>query len=1036
MSSLSAIPLATHTADTGDDPRGLIVDGNDALPVLDRLGIQAEPQQFPDKVNRALDDTSTFAAPQTASQIEDRNPRIIDDVSKQPVAKGDVDLEMEKLKRKTEKHELIYQTTDNIIAVLNDLSEVHEIARAASIVVSGIYQIITARHKQNKEIVALYDVMLATYKIAVEKDALNEGGDFSELFDEIVWQSEECYVFLSNYAIKGRLSQVMDFWDTSSKIADFNRAFEGLQRRFVSNQVEVTTVTLLSMQKVVASIGESPITFFTLEIGLTAYVLSAGAETTTSPIFLTTVGTKVSLPLGNPSRLAAFIRFDRSLYNNAGTFVKDLAYLLGRFDERFEKPIAEVMDRSPQISQNTELHTQVTKLLINPLRGLGSEIAKEGRIVILADGIDECSRRDRTETNFREQLLELFRRNIFQSLPFLRFVLASRPEEDIVRYLEDCAHIHPFPLDHNSPETKSDILYFLERSFRRPAFNFLTEAEKCTHLGYLAERASGLFIWAATVIRFIEENPRKRLKLFTDNDPPTNAMHALEVLYNTALESLVAEGDDDIRQDICIALGFVMACSAQPFGKKIPFQVLHCLMEYVDPVNGGGIADIFQKLRSLVIIEDGSYQLLHKSFDDFLSSEKRAGLWYIDMEKHSMILAAAMISCTMHHLDPAKGLMDGDSFPSDLYRFAREGPTWGLKLHRNSSPYKDLQQRLETFLFGHVICWLRSCHIDLSGRNHLKLFGTECAAKAKQNHDNSGLIQKAWLGASRLQSLSVDNVRVEEFFHIMLHDAARDGKVTETNGEGQREWQVDNIYMHVLTEMAGGSHIYEDILAMLETNPIPPVESLGPETKIPIKIVSQGRIWIKPGFVLYGDEQSTMEHIVWCRGKQLELISARMEPPPSGDQNSTTDSLTKANQKPSLPLKENFTWRSAESSEENGGEKSTGSSTDANRKPRIMFIAPLKEKDFIFWNANPSKKNVNGNSAAGSSTHATQEPTSKSIVPLKEADFTLWSIDSSTYVEQKPATESTGQLKVEHFTLWSAESQNGHGVSWGSLSPS
>ncbi|KAK7028052.1 hypothetical protein VNI00_015003 [Paramarasmius palmivorus] len=1040
------------------------------------------------------------------SQTEGYTPRIIDDNSQRRVLEGDdlttscidthtecgptgltvhddlrqrvaeqddksqsIEDRMERLKRKTEKHQRVYQTMDDIIAVLNDLSEVHEIARAASIVVSGIYQIITARHKQNKDIVALYDAMVATYKIAVEKDALNEEGDFSELFDEIVWQSEECYVFLSNYMVKGRLSQVMDFWDTSSKIADFNCAFEGLQRRFVSNQVEVMAVTLLNMQKVVASIAREqklrPHQSFSQLLGPKSHCLLGTRRSSLSKILdwcfygqqsvlwisgiagcgkSSLIGTlhNVLSTFGYRSRLAAFIRFDRSSYNDAGAFVKDLAMLLASFDERFGKPITEVIDRSPQISQNTELQTQVTKLLINPLRGLGndSEIAKEGRIVILADGIDECSRKDRAETNFREQLLELFRRNTFQSLPFLRFVLASRPEEDIVRYLRDRPHIHHFPLDHTSSETKSDILYFLVRSFQRPAFETLDDTQKRTAVERLAEHASGLFIWVAIVVKFIEENVEKRLKLFMKNDPPKDALHALEVLYNTALESLVTEGDNDIRQDICIALGFIMASSALSSWVKIPFQALHALPEYVDPENGTGVTGIFRKLQSLVTIEDGTYRLLHKSFDDFLSSESRAGGWYIDTEHYIAILPDTMIACTIGHLDKADNDLQ-KALSSDLYRFVISVPVQGL-YHRNLSSFQqpDFQQKLVKFLLGYLIRWIRSFDTDLSGigrGDDPRRFGIQCAVKAEENRGDSGVTQKAWLGASRLQSLSVDNIRVEDFLHIMLYDAARDGKVTETNAEGQREWQVDNIYMHVLIEMAGGSHIYEDILATLETNHIPPVVRLGPETvEIPKKIVSQGRIWMKSGFITDGDEKSTTEPIVWCREKRSELISARTEPPPSGDQNSTMDSLTKANQKPSLPLKENLTLRSAESSEENGGEKSTGSSTDANRKPRIMFIAPLKEKDFILWNANPPKKNVDGNSAAGSSMDATQEPTSKSIVPLREKDFTLWSIDSSKYVKQKPATESTRRLKVEHFTLWSAESQNGHGVSWRSLFPS
>ncbi|KAK7015214.1 hypothetical protein VNI00_019144 [Paramarasmius palmivorus] len=218
------------------------------------FGTQTECHSSAD-TNDALDEILTSAPPE--SQIEGHNSRIINDDSKQLVAKGDVDLEMEKLKRRTEKRQSIYQVTDMIIVALDHLAEMHELARIAFIVVSKIYDVIKAKHEQNEAIIALHGVMVATYKIAVEKDALNELGDFSGLFDEIVRQSEECYVFLSNYILKGCLSQVMDLWKTSSKIEDFKHAFEELQKQFFNTQVEVTMVTVLYTQRVVESIGKS-----------------------------------------------------------------------------------------------------------------------------------------------------------------------------------------------------------------------------------------------------------------------------------------------------------------------------------------------------------------------------------------------------------------------------------------------------------------------------------------------------------------------------------------------------------------------------------------------------------------------------------------------------------------------------------------------------------------------------------------------------------------------------------------------------------
>ncbi|KAK7051443.1 hypothetical protein VNI00_004417 [Paramarasmius palmivorus] len=563
--------------------------------------------------------------------------------------------------------------------------------------------------------------------------------------------------------------------------------------------------------------------------------------------------------LGFNSRLAAFIRFDRNDYNDAGEFVKTLAFLLADFDERFGKLIAEVVERSRQIAQNTKLSMQVQKLLINPLQGLSEDIAKEGRIVVLVDGIDESSREDRAETKFREQLLELFADDKFKLLPFLRFVLASRPEEDIVRSLQHCSHIHHFPLDHTSPETTNDIHYFLTKSFQHSSFDGLDTAQKHNAVERLAERASGLFIWAATVVGFIKENIAQRLKVFTENEPPKNALHALTVLYETALNSLIDEqGDDDIRQNICTALGLIMANSPEVYPCSI--DNLHTVTEYMNLENNTGILSAFQKLRSLVTEENGCYQLLHKSFDDFLTSEDRARRWYIDPKKYRVVLGEAMVACTMDHLDKADAELP-EALSSDVYQYASARWLWR---HASAS----YQQKEGAFLLRYVLRWMRSLDHELSGENWSApqlIFGRSLTGNGR--HD-SEFMQKAITGASRLREIGAKPIVIKDFFNIMLYDAALAGKVTKANTDGQYtlEWEIDNIYMSVFILMAGGLNVYEEIVAVLDTNPIPPVVPLDPKTEMPIKIVSRGKVRMNHGSVEDGDEESTKGFIEWIPG--------------------------------------------------------------------------------------------------------------------------------------------------------------------------
>ncbi|KAK7041905.1 hypothetical protein VNI00_008886 [Paramarasmius palmivorus] len=299
ISSSTTAPHATQTKNfttsiTNNGSRGHIVEEEKAshtmVSEMNTFSTQEETRYQTDRpaheldagLNRSLSAPPTALLPATGS--EDHPLLDVEDDFKQRTARfneGIVKLNdpVEKKRALAEKRRHIYQTAETIIKGLDRLSEAHEIARAASIVVSGIYHVIKAKHEQNEAIVSLYDIMTETFSIVLDKAPLNTRGHFTKSFNDIVRQSEECYVFLSNYMLKGSLRQLIDLWDTPSKIAEFTAAFELLKKQFIDAQIEVTMsiaidaqkhlksieqkavvtmVTVLNTQKVVESIGESP----------------------------------------------------------------------------------------------------------------------------------------------------------------------------------------------------------------------------------------------------------------------------------------------------------------------------------------------------------------------------------------------------------------------------------------------------------------------------------------------------------------------------------------------------------------------------------------------------------------------------------------------------------------------------------------------------------------------------------------------------------------------------------------------------------
>jgi hypothetical protein len=153
------------------------------------------------------------------------------------------------------------------------------------------------------------------------------------------------------------------------------------------------------------------------------------------------------------------------------------------------------------------------KLLIEPLLALKSMGFPDAvpRLVVI-DGLDECE-------NPQEQceLLSAVARAIPQ-IPYpLRFLVVSRSEAHIMRFFDldpalQAIEVHRYNLS-DDPDADMDIRNFLETEFmeiRRvhPVGKFLPHAwPDQKDIASIVERSSGHFIYASTVIKYIQ-SPR------------------------------------------------------------------------------------------------------------------------------------------------------------------------------------------------------------------------------------------------------------------------------------------------------------------------------------------------------------------------------------------------------------------------------------------------------------------------------------------------------------------------------------------------
>ncbi|KAJ7362689.1 hypothetical protein DFH08DRAFT_799711 [Mycena albidolilacea] len=189
------------------------------------------------------------------------------------------------------------------------------------------------------------------------------------------------------------------------------------------------------------------------------------------------------------------------------------------------------------------LTVQFQKLLLEPFQ---STPRLESMPVIVLDGLDECA-----DHKIQEQILRLWITAIRDNQLRIRLLIISRPEPHIRRVLQTdeafviCRHLD-LPTDEAAYE---DIRTYFRDEFSRIYSDYLSQAVDLGSvwpdpdaLEQLVAKSSGIFIYAITVIRFIDDeysHPVDRLTSVLNLDPKSTA--PLDDLYTQILSTMPHE---------------------------------------------------------------------------------------------------------------------------------------------------------------------------------------------------------------------------------------------------------------------------------------------------------------------------------------------------------------------------------------------------------------------------------------------------------------------------------------------------------------
>ncbi|EMD36693.1 hypothetical protein CERSUDRAFT_136937 [Gelatoporia subvermispora B] len=153
------------------------------------------------------------------------------------------------------------------------------------------------------------------------------------------------------------------------------------------------------------------------------------------------------------------------------------------------------------------LDHQFDTLILEPLRSL-LDISDMPIILLVVDGVDECEKKP--EGAVPDMLRLLLK--VAQEIPFLRVLIATRPEPYIMDALNSCPHGNTIIWRdlQKEPDVDSDIRAFIDAEFSKctTAGEFTLCEEHSDAAQTLTRLSDGLFIFASTIVKYLTQSRR------------------------------------------------------------------------------------------------------------------------------------------------------------------------------------------------------------------------------------------------------------------------------------------------------------------------------------------------------------------------------------------------------------------------------------------------------------------------------------------------------------------------------------------------
>ncbi|KAJ3479657.1 hypothetical protein NLI96_g8898 [Meripilus lineatus] len=422
-----------------------------------------------------------------------------------------------------------------------------------------------------------------------------------------------------------------------------------------------------------------------------------------------------------------FSRNDHDL-SNIGLLFPTIAHQLAHHHVTYLSSIAGALEREGDLGHK-DVSTQFTKLFLGPITG---STHKPTVLLLVLDALDEASPEDDVR-----RVLELL---LSVRVDFaLKVFLTSRPEAHIrLVFDNDKYHSHFVLHDIEKLVVEGDIRRFLRYRLstlpKRLGIS-LTNWPSASDLDTLVAKSGQLFIFAATVVRFVADDrirdPQGRLARFINTQAALgpSVYKQVDQLYLLVLQGAVAGVDDDEYIDRLRTTLAAIVLLRDP----IPISALAALIGY-DPDQ---VLHSLDHLHSIVLVPstiEDTPKIYHLSFPDFIKDSSRCTdkKFYVDVQRQETSLLLQCLGTMMKSLHFNMGSFDMASYTFNSFDWAKKsiiGPMsnedishdalispeleyacqfWCSHLLKIVKSTSKILEQLEAFTFEYLLFWVET----------------------------------------------------------------------------------------------------------------------------------------------------------------------------------------------------------------------------------------------------------------------------------------------------------------------------------------